>query len=306
MKSLLILLIFIVIFFTTDIFVFPKIADAQVSQNNNLSTSFSQVDKEIDLIKEEYKNLKEQNKEMMIRLENERKNHYDFVERTYSEIRIIFLLAASCLVAVFTFFNWKNKNDLKQDLKDSNLKLTKNVEEFKLDAKNKLESQFSEIVAIEAGNIQADLFALRQIIDSYTGYRNKRILILGEKKQIVSISDSIERLKQKSFQYIDIVEESGFNAENFNPNNYDLIIYMFKERDATLPKEQIQPQDSNILDILDLLKGSKLPVLIYTKNNKLPNEVLNRYEWILPINTQITLMNGVFIISNLLEDNPRL
>jgi hypothetical protein len=252
-------------------------------------------DKEIELIKEEYKNLKEQNKDMMSRLENERKGHYEFVEKTYSEIQRVFYLTIVILSGLVAFIGWKTQKDLQDQIK-----------EFSGIAAKKLESEFTEIIKINGQNIQNKFLDLRQVVDSYTGYRNKKILIVGDRNQIESINDSIIRLKQKRFQYINPVEESKFDTLNFNYNDYDLIIYLFKERDPNLPAEPNQPQDSNLLTILALLKGSNIPVILYAPNNtRVPTFILQQYEWILPVNSQITLMNGIFTVSNLLQDRTQ-
>ena len=285
---------------------FSQSAISQPSQPVSPSISSPQPDKEIELIKEEYKNLKEQNKDMMSRLEAERKNHYEFIERTYSEIKLVFFITAGGLLGVVTFFGLRTKKDVDQELKNGREKLAKEVEEFKQFATARLESEFAEAIKKGGQNIQDKFLDLRQVVDSYTGYRNKKVLIIGDRNQIESINDSIVRLKQKRFQYINAVEESKFDTFNFNANDCDLIIYLFKVRDPNLPAEQIQPQDSNLLNILAILKGSNLPVILYAPNNmRVPTPILQHYEWILPVNSQITLMNGIFTVSNLLQDRTQ-
>ena len=278
---------------------------SQASPPANVSVS-AQTDKEVELIKEQYKNLKEQNKDMMSRLENERTNHYKFIERTYSEIQLVISISAGGLLAVFTFFNWKPKKDVEDELKKNTEKLAKELEEFKQNAKTKAEAAFYEVIEKEVGDIQDKFSALRQIVESYTGYRKKRITIIGDSKQIESINDSIESLEQKGFQSINRVEESSFIAKSFNPNSSDLIIYLFKEREEKLTEELQKALDSNILDILMILKQTNLPIIVYApKNLKVPKYILEQYEWILIANNQITLMNGIFTICNLLQDHPQ-
>jgi len=279
---------------------FSQPSHSQASPPANVSVS-AQTDKEVELIKEQYKNLKEQNKDMMSRLENERTNHYKFVERTYSEMKLFFVFAASSLLVVLTFFNWKTKKDLEADLKKNTEKLEKEVEEFKQSAKTKAELVFSEVIQQEVGGLKVKFSDLHQIVDSNTRYKKKKITIIGDSKQIESINDAIEKLNKKKFESIKIVDESGFDVTSFNPSSSDLIIYLFKERDKNLPTDKSQPIDSNILDILRILKGSNLPVILYAPNNiRVPSDILSEYEWILPANSQITLMNGIFTISNLL------
>lgn len=251
-------------------------------------------DKEIELIKEEYKNLKEQNKDIMSRLENERKSHYEFVEKTYSEIQRVFYLTIVILSGLVAFFGWKTQKDLQTQ-----------VQEFSTIAAKKLESDFDTVIKKEISKIQVKFDDLQEIVKSNTAYKSKGITIVGDQKQLDSIQESIERLKKKQFQYIRPIEESKFNVHNFNPNDFDLIIYLFKERDPNLPLDQTQPQDNNLLSILSILKSSNLPIILYTNNMRVPNSILQQYEWILPANNQITLMNGIFTVSNLLQDRTQ-
>ena len=266
---------------------------AQTSQPATVVTA-DRNDKEIELIKEEYKNLKEQNKDMMSRLENERKSHYEFVEKTYSEIQRVFYLTIVILSGLVAFIGWKTQKDLQDQIK-----------EFSSIAAKKLESDFDVVIKKEISKIQVKFDDLQETVKSNTAYKNKGIIIIGDKKQLDSIQESIERLQRKQFQYIKPIEESSFTAKTFKPKSWDLVIYLFKERDKDLPEDEQKALDKNILEILDVLKVLDLPIIIYTpKGLWIPDYILKKYEWILPANSQITLMNAVFTVSNLLQDRP--
>ena len=251
-------------------------------------------DKEIELIKEEYKNLKEQNKDIISRLENERKSHYEFVEKTYSEIQRVFYFSVLIITGLVGFFGWKTQKDLQSQIK-----------EFSSIAAKKLESDFDAVIKKEIGKIQIRFDDLQETVKSNTAYKNKGIIIIGDQKQIDSIQESIEKFKKKQFQYIRPIEESSFTTKTFKPKNWDLVIYLFKERNKDLPEDEQKALDKSILEILDILKVLDLPIIIYTpKNLRIPNYILEKYEWILPANSQITLINAVFNVSNLLQDRP--
>ncbi|GBO53398.1 hypothetical protein APA_1305 [Pseudanabaena sp. lw0831] len=266
---------------------------AQTSQPSTVVPA-DRNDKEIELIKEEYKNLKEQNKDMMSRLENERKSHYEFVEKTYSEIQRVFYFSLAILSGLVAFFGWKTQKDLQTQ-----------VQEFSTIAAKKLESDFDAVIKKEISKIQVKFDDLQETVKSNTAYKSKGIIIIGDQKQLDSIQESIERLKKKQFQYISPIEESSFATKTFKPKSWDLVIYLFKERDKDLPKDEQKALDKNILEILDILKVLDLPIIIYApKNSTIPTYIFERHEWILPANSQIAFMNAVFNVSNLLQDRP--
>jgi hypothetical protein len=252
-------------------------------------------DKEIELIKEEYKNLKEQNKDMMSRLENERKGHYEFVEKTYSEIQRVFYLTIVILSGLVAFIGWKTQRDLQDQIK-----------EFSGIAAKKLESDFDVVIEKEISKIQVKFDDLQETVKSNTAYKDKGIIIIGDQKQLDSIQESIEKLEKKKFQYIKQIEESSFTVKTFKPKSWDLVIYLFKERVKDLAEDQQKVLDENILEILDVLKVLDLPIIIYApKGLTIPKYIFEKYEWIRPANSQITLMDAIFNVSNLLQDRTQ-
>ncbi len=236
---------------------------------------------ELDLIKEHYKNLKEQNEALRMSIKDEREKHYEFVKGTYEETRnfvYVFIGLASVFIG---FLNWKTKDDLKKDLT-----------EFKKEIRQSAELKFHEAINNEVGNIEENFVALNKIVSRETSYKKKRIAIIGNLDQLEKIGEVLDFLERKKFEYqAKKIDESSLEVNELELTDSDIFIYLLKDPDEKLSL------------ILDRLKDTKIPIVVFAdKGLRIPNDIMAKYDWILPANSSITLINSIFTVSNVLSE----
>ena len=291
------------------IYVFVCINLGSMAQESSKDETQDLIEIELLRIQQEYQNLKEQNQLIVDQLQNEREKHYEFVERTYEEIRLVFSIAIATSGIAIGFFGWKTSADIRQKIRD-----------FQQDVRIRAEEEFNTVITQEAGDLRQkveeigqkaedlrnELRGIDRVIDIASQNYGRRIRFVCNPEQMDSVENIINRLMEKGFQRIDTIQKNDVELDTamsfLSPELCDLVIYICDLRTDSQQNPNFQIQD----ELLDRITGylnnedRTLPVIVYTKSGRVSADIMNSYNWILPTNTPITLMNGILNTSNIL------
>lgn len=262
-----------------------------LSQQSIDSPDSSTLESELVLIRQQYEILKQQNEALAQSIQSEREKHYQFVQRTYSEIRNFIGVFLFLTGALIVFFNIRTTSDLKKEfenqLKDSRESLGKEIKRFELEVKKDAEGKFLNAVSDALGNLQESQGSLRRMINLEAGYQNRRIGIFGKINQLEEIDDALELLQARGFVSIsrNPILDQNWLAE-VEVDSYDIFVYLY--HDAQM-----------LTNLIEKFQSSSLPIIIFSGQERVPSDILEGYQWAVPVNTKITLINSIFSVSNI-------
>lgn len=218
---------------------------------------------------EHYQYLKEENQKFREFVENERKEHRQFLEDAYNRTTILISVFSGILAATGIFLGFLGFNRLK-DVKDKALL--------------EYEKQIKVILQAALANTDQKIQALQRLVNQEEMWISSRLRFIVPEKVIPTF-------KKEELAYFG-GEKPQFHVAPFQEQedwgSFHAIIHYFDPDD--------KGEDETLKKLLAQLKGQSIPLIVYThglwieKNET--KKVLDAYQFNSPANNIITLLNN--------------
>lgn len=239
-----------------------------------------------NLDQKEYQFLKDQTQSFQKFIENERKEHREFIEGLYTIVVGVVGVIVTIGGGLFVFFDFRTRKNISQVI-------------------NELFHEYGiQIIDEKNKSIKINIDELRHIIDLETGYKKKSILFLMSENdhQKFGIRE-LKIIDSRGIQNYQVYTQFDQAYDLIKKGTFDVVVYYYNPA-AEDPKTN---GDKQVRDILVLLvnRKSKTPLIIYNyeKGNfgrlyDVDMNEMSKYPYAVMANFPITLVNLLHTVTN--------
>lgn len=266
------------------------------------------LEKELELIKQQYDFLKSQTNSVTTFALEERKAHRAFLERFYVITGGVITLA----IGLFAFLGYKDLKSLKNEVntlrEDAKNHITNELEIAKNQFTTLIKDKFqSEPLYKEA---EERVTTLINMVETGVDLKNGRFLFLADK----AFHEQLLTNELNYFSRINAKPDLKAIEDSFNINDYDVLLYYYNPVDTEEKDKDGRPvKRDQILEsiINDKLKDCTIPLLVYTKSLWITGktkDVVAEYPLYMMANNMTTLIDNsasIYRISKVLKVNSK-